>query len=420
MTQVERLPETGLERQVLAAVQPDRLIHLLQDMVRHQSYSNTSGESELSRHMAAVMTKLGMEVELQEVSPGRVQPIGRLRGTGRGASLLFNGHLDTNMVGLGWTRDPFAGEIMDGHIVGIGVSNMKAADAAMMEAVAAIQQSGVKLAGEVLVSLVVGELQGGVGTVHLIESGCKPDYFIVGEPTDLGLLTLHAGSFEASINVLGESRHLSKMEEAVNAVVKASDLIQRLKNFQFRSVDRLDHQGIFRMNIGTIRGGVGREALDWRVPSVPDFCTIRVACRIPPSLSIAEAMEDLDQFIKGVQADDPQFRYELELTSPERKLAMPPFEVDPNSLIVQSMSKIYQRLTGQAPRIGDLAPYKFYGTDAGHLSVRGQIPGLVCGPGGKYNTMPDERVSIADLVTAAQMYALAILEICGPVKPEEA
>jgi acetylornithine deacetylase len=41
------------------------------------------------------------------------------------------------------------------------------------------------------------------------------------------------------------------------------------------------------------------------------------------------------------------------------------------------------------------------------------MTGVVYGPGGKYNTMPDLRVEIPDVVAAARVYALMILETCG-------
>ena len=40
-----------------------------------------------------------MEVELEELAPGRANVVGRVRGSGGGRSLMLNAHLDT--VGLG-------------------------------------------------------------------------------------------------------------------------------------------------------------------------------------------------------------------------------------------------------------------------------------------------------------------------------
>ena len=37
---------------------------------------------------------------------------------------------------------------------------------------------------------------------------------------------------------------------------------------------------------------------------------------------------------------------------------------------------------------------------------------VVCGAGGRYNTMPDERVDVPDYLDLIRMYMLAMLEIC--------
>jgi acetylornithine deacetylase len=140
-------------------------------MVRHKSYSQSEGERELARFMAERMGELGLEAGLQPVEVERVNAIGRWRGQGGAKSLLFNGHVDTNPVTEGWTVDPWGGLVDDRFIYGIGVSNMKAGDAAYFWAVKTLVDAGVKLAGDVILSFVVGELQGGVGTLAMLRHG---------------------------------------------------------------------------------------------------------------------------------------------------------------------------------------------------------------------------------------------------------
>jgi acetylornithine deacetylase len=41
------------------------------------------------------------------------------------------------------------------------------------------------------------------------------------------------------------------------------------------------------------------------------------------------------------------------------------------------------------------------------------MEGIVCGPGGKFNTMPDERVELVDYLDAVRLYLAVILDICG-------
>jgi acetylornithine deacetylase len=49
-----------------------------------------------------------------------------------------------------------------------------------------------------------------------------------------------------------------------------------------------------------------------------------------------------------------------------------------------------------------------------YLSAAG-MQGVVYGPGGKYNTMPDERVDIRDIVRATQVYAATAVALTRDV-----
>jgi acetylornithine deacetylase len=397
------------ETQVLANVDDQELISLLQKMIQHKSYSGDEGK--LPHFLADYMRDMGLEVELQEVETNRYNVVGVLRGTGGGESVMYNGHIDTNPVGLGWTVDPLAGYVDDECIYGIGVSNMKASDAAFVAAVKSLVDANVKVKGDIIIGLVIGELQGGIGTLKLLDSGVKSDWFINGEPTDLSLMTLHAGAFEISIHVYGKSRHLSKAEEGVNAIEKATKVIERLRSLQFSGATKPEYAGLNRYNIGVIRGGLGNEYYEWRVPQLPDLCTVKVALRYAPSQTPESMIADVQAMLDQIAAEDPDFKAEIEEhrpTSPH----MGPFEVDHDEPVVQAVKEAHVQVTNNVPRVGDVAPYKYYGTDAAHLQRYG-LKGIIYGCGGKYNTMPDERVELKDLKTCARVYALSLLELCN-------
>ncbi len=196
---------------------------------------------------------------------------------------MLNGHLDTNPAGEGWTKDPLGGEVDDDFIYGIGVSNMKAADAAYVGAVKAVLESGVRLRGDLVIALVIGELQGGVGTVHMLNSGVSADRFVVGEPTDLSALTLHAGTMEAVVTVYGETRHVSKMEEGVDAIEKMLTAMERLKAMSFTGPGSAAYEGLRRVCIGVIRGGIGPEFQEWRPALLADHCMIKLTGASAPA-----------------------------------------------------------------------------------------------------------------------------------------
>ena len=97
-------------------------------MVQTQSYSNTPGEGALAHKIRDELESEGIEVQLQALTGERLNTIAWLHSEGDGPSLMLNGHIDTNMAGEGWTKDPFGAEIDDDCIYGIGVSNMKASE----------------------------------------------------------------------------------------------------------------------------------------------------------------------------------------------------------------------------------------------------------------------------------------------------
>lgn len=92
---------------------------------------------------------------------------------------------------------------------------------------------------------------------------------------------------------------------------------------------------------------------------------------------------------------------------------MGPFEIARDARIVEVVSRAHREVRGSEQPLGPVRPYCFYGTDAAHLQRLGGMPGIVCGPGGRYNTMPDERVDRADYLDAVRLYLLTIIDICG-------
>ena len=398
-------------RDLLASIDRAASLDFLARMIRFQSYSGTPGEGELARFMVDAMKEIGLETFVQPVEGERVNAIGRWRGTGGGPSIMFNGHLDTNPVTEGWTVDPLGGAYDDRFVYGIGVSNMKASDAAAFCAVKTLIERGVRLRGDVVLTFVVGELQGGVGTVKAIDEGIRADYFINGEPTDLAGLTLHAGAFGWVIALTGATRHMSKREEAVDALAAAAALVPRINAMSWSGAMSAEHAVVNRAHVGVIRAGLSREMHEWRPPQVADFARLLGTARYSPSQSEASVMADLRRLLDGLEREHPGLSASLAMIDAGRRPTMLPFEVGKGARIVDVVSRAYRAVRGEAQRVGAIAPYCFYGSDASHLLHRAGMEGVVCGAGGRYNTMPDERVDVADYLDAIKIYMLAMIEI---------
>ena len=397
---------------VLAAVDDAADLRLLQEMIRMRSYSAGGEESALAKKLVADLHGLGLEARLQEVEPGRFNAIGTLKGTGGGRSLMLNGHIDTNPVGVGWTVDPFGGLVRDGFVHGIGVSNMKASCAAFFGAARAVRRSGVRLRGDLVLTFVVGELQGGVGTKRLVAEGLRTDHFIVGEPTDLALMTLHAANVEFAVHAYGVTRHMSKAEEAVSAIDTMYLVIERLKRMTFSGPANPDYASVRRLNIGSMRAGLGREYHDWRTPQVPDVATIKVAVRYGPGQTDRGVLADVQRELDALAREDPRVKAEIAPPAASNTNRTDAFEIATGAPFVQLVRQAHRRVLHREPEVGAVAPYRYYGTDAPFLAATG-AQGVVCGVGGKFNTMPDERVELADFHGGTRLYAAVAAEVCA-------
>jgi acetylornithine deacetylase len=398
---------------ILGMVDEKACLDFLAEMVRHKSYSATDGERALAAFMVDRMREIGLAAELQPVEGDRVNAIGRLKGEGGGKCLLFNGHLDTNPATEGWTVDPWDGLVDDRFIYGIGVSNMKAGDAAYYCAIKTLIDAGIKLKGDVVLTFVVGELQGGVGTLAAIRQGVTADYFINSEPSDLQAITMHACAFSFVIELIGQTRHLSKREAAVDAIVAACDLVPRLNAMTFSNARSNEHRSINRVHVGVMHGALGRELHEWRAPQVADFVRIKGSGRFAPGQTREGAVADMRRELNALEARFPGLQASIRVEQAEGHRSMPAFEVARDAPIVRSINAAYQVVRGMPQPTGAITPPGFYGTDAGHFYAELGLEGVVCGPGGRYNTMPDERVDIPDYLDMIRIYMLTILDICG-------
>ncbi|MCJ8521079.1 acetylornithine deacetylase [Pseudorhizobium tarimense] len=398
--------------ELVGKVDEKACLDILADMVRHKSYSETPGERVLAEHMANVMRGMGLEVELQPVVGERVNAIGIWRGTGGGKSVLFNGHLDTNPATEGWTVDPWGSVVDDEFIYGIGVSNMKAGDASSLCAVKTLIDNGIRLKGDVILTYVIGELQGGIGTLQAVRAGTRADYFINSEPTDLQAITMHAAAFTFIIELEGVTRHLSKREAAVDAIRAACELIPELGDMTFSDAPTAEHRSVNRVHVGVMHGALGRDLHEWRPPQVADFVRLKGSGRYGPGQTRENALADIQKVLDGLCERHPGMKAKVFAETRNDQPTMPAFAVDKDARIVKSINAAYEAVRGEKQPTGAIAPPAFFGTDAGHLWAEGGMEGIVCGPGGRYNTMPDERVDIVDYLDMIRIYLITMTDIC--------
>lgn len=150
-------------------------------------------------------TIAGMEKQYKD----RPNLVARLRGSGKGRSLCFSGHMDTMPAsGQKWNvfPDPFSGKIKDGKMYGRGSMDMKAGTLSGFYALKCLTELKIKLKGDVYAESVVDEENGGVnGTVASRLKYPNIDFAILAEPTDLvcGIETIGGSDWIAEVTEEG-------------------------------------------------------------------------------------------------------------------------------------------------------------------------------------------------------------------------
>ncbi len=404
-----------LKDAILAHVVPDEVISLTKDIVRIPSY--TADETEVARFLHAFLQREGFESELQEVDPGRFQTIARLKGTGGGKSLMLNGHIDIDPIPSGWVRDPWTPTIEGDKFYGAGVYNMKGGVAAMIMGAVAARRAG-RLRGDVVVACVDGELQGGVGTVHLLKKGVRADMAIVPEPySTKHIITKHTGVMELAVHVLGRSVHISRMEQGINAIAKAARVVQALEAVTISGAPDPDLPGLPRLNVGTIIGGRGRDLELRGANIVPDVCMIILDIRFPMSVTPDSALADVRRALDAVAATDRDITYEIEFPiRPERRQfreVMLPLSVPATEPIVQILKANVTAIVGQEPTVGAHSPQSYAGNDTSHLWGAG-IPCCLYGPAGGYDEGRSDRwTSIEQIIACTKVFGATIADVCA-------
>jgi acetylornithine deacetylase len=354
------------------------------------------------------------EVMLEQVEPGRNQVIARLKGDGKGKSMIFNGHLDIDPITESWKWDPYEPRVDGNRLWGAGIHNMKSGDAAMMSAALAIKRSNVKLHGDLIVECVVGELQGGMGTAQTIKDGIKADMAIVPEPYGVdNILTKCVGVHTFAIHTIGRSEHISRMEESINAITKMRKVLDKLDKMKFEARDP-DLPGAPRWVAGSIIGGRNRD-YDLAGPyNIPDFCTILVDFRYTDGYEIEEIDARMVAMLDGIKKEDPEFKYEFEYpVDPKWRvggIVMPPMGVSPNAEVVKLLMENHKKVTGKHPeKVGAVPPRSYCGNDTAHLAKAG-IECCLYGPRG-YPDEVEKHVRIDEMVTCSKAMCLTAYEV---------
>jgi acetylornithine deacetylase len=442
------------KEKVLECVDETDLIELAKGMLSIPSFQTE--ETCVAEYLGKWMSERGFDVEMQEVEEGRFQPVGRLKGSGGGPVLVFNGHMDIDAYFEGLIADPFKPVLLeiDGEkrLFGQGLFNMKGGVTCFLIAGDAIKRAvtkhGLKLKGDLILSPVVGETQGGIGTRHLLRTyfpkhGIWPDAALVAEPYGHTVCTVNAGNVGIQINVYGETQHISRMEKSADALEMMIKVIEALKKIEFTYEPREDVPGLPRMLISTIVGGRRRILMespgyyfDLRSGAFAcDQCTIVIDVRTIVGQTPESVREDFEKVLKKVKEKNPELEYEMRIPVDKKfethRYTVIPLDVPVDEYIVQSTRQAYKYVWGKEPLVGAVVPSSYAYNDTAHFWEAG-IPCCLHGTalGGKelpeqYKGMFHKKkgslpnyITIDEMVGVAKVFALTALDILTKTREE--
>ena len=184
---------TGDWNKIVAGISDKQVLALEQAAIRIPS--TTFEEGKIADLFANYMSDLGLDVEMMEVThwakPGQKtrQPIGRLKGTGGGPSLMLNGHMDPGVEMSGWSVDPYGAKFEDGWVWGMGAHDDKGGVVAAICAAPTVLKDAALLDGRRFTAhfSVHGELPGVIADERVIVDGRIVTSRGAGTALDFGL-----------------------------------------------------------------------------------------------------------------------------------------------------------------------------------------------------------------------------------------
>jgi acetylornithine deacetylase/succinyl-diaminopimelate desuccinylase family protein len=310
---------------------------------------------------------------------------------------VFLSHLDTVPLGSAesWSVDPFGADVREGRLWGRGAADAKGSAAAMLLALSALASIAVPLRGSVAVALAADEETGGAGAEHLIDRGLlAADAVVVGETTDNQVALAEKGVAWLRLSTRGRTAHASVPRAGVNA---ATHLVRWLEEVDRAITTRLverQHPLVSppTLNLSTIAAGVAPNVVPDRAEAVVDRRTL-------PGETLQTVREELMAVAHHLRRADASFQPELETI-----VWAEPFETRADAPVVAAALAARRALGLAAAPVG----YQ-QASDGRFFGARG-VPTIVLGPGVAEGThVPDESVSLAQVVEAAKIHALTAL-----------
>jgi len=399
---------SALAQRAAAAVDGDRVVELTRELVKIRSVYEPgvegANEAKVAEFIADLLTRLGLEVHIEEVVPGRPNIIADWSGSGfepGRKTLLLEGHTDVVTEGdpESWTYPPFEATLVENRIFGRGAADMKAGIAAAICALAAVMEVAPELAGRIRLGIVVDEEGQMIGIKHFIEHGwaSEIDGAIICEPLENKICLSQKGAMRVAVHFTGTMSHGAMPYTGNNPIPWVAEFIRGVRALEKKEQERLGSHEFLGLPwlTPTILSAPHRGEAQINV--VPGNAYLTLDIRTTPGQDHEQLQKALHEIADRTVTEFDGAKIEVELIEDR-----PVTETDREDPLVHSVKQAIRETFSEEPEFGGVPG----ATDGTFLHAWAGIPIVTIGPGiTTLSHKTDEYVDIKDIVKAARLYA---------------
>ena len=231
--------------------------------------------------------------------------------------LVLSGHMDVVPAEEpDWESDPFTMTDRGDSYVGRGTADMKGFLALAVNRLAAIDVA--RLSHPFVLLFTYDEEAGTLGARRFTEEFAHPELLprnvVIGEPTELRVVSAHKGMLRLGLGFRGRAAHSgyphlgqSAIEPAARAIIALASLREAMEAERQPHADLFPAVPFAALNVGTVTGGSAANV-------IPDRCDIQVGVRLLPGMSADDIVERVRSKVRDAVGD--QFSLETLSESP--------------------------------------------------------------------------------------------------------
>lgn len=330
--------------------------------------------------------KLGIESRLVPNGGGSKANLYATAGPNVPGGVVLSGHTDVVPVdGQDWSSDPFALMERDGKLFGRGVADMKTYCALALGILPSFLKNNPSR--PIHLAFSYDEEVGCIGAPFMIEKMArnvpKPMAVIVGEPTDMQVVTGHKSIMGITTRVTGHSVHSCQVNRGVSAVMTAARLVTYLEDMMLENERRADPASPFDPPYSTIHCGIIEGGTAHNI--------VARDCRLVTDIRTIAGESPLDFYRRYEAHIRNEVEPKIRALAPDSGISLTPGKVVPG--LVPEENGAAERLARQLT--GDNGVHAVaYATEAGQFQAAG-FSAVICGPGSIDQAhQPDEFITL--------------------------